>query len=197
MIDHRTPERYESVPQRVVDGVRAAAWGGVVLPRTRISDYLVFPVVEIDTQVWEERVAGGRGPELDRSTLGIWESWTTDMGASPPRPAVSIIGFVSTTHKPADALNAFDSLAGYGAGLWLTSGARGPTAWTLSEFDLAEVCVVREQTGDFDVLVEGRRGPATTARRMASLRHKEELLFEWALTTGYSPANAGSTTPMH
>lgn len=197
MIGHRTPERYESVPRRVTDGVRAAAWDGVVLPRTRVSDYTVFPVVEIDTPVWEERVAGGHGPELDRSTLAIWESWTTDMGASPPRPAVSIVGFVSTSSKPADALNALDSLAGYGAGLWLTSGARGPTAWTLSEFDLAEVCVVREQAGGFDVLVQGRRGPVRTARRMASLRHKEELLFERALTAGYSPADAGSTTPTH
>ncbi|NUS92119.1 MAG: hypothetical protein HOQ36_06840 [Nocardia sp.] len=153
-------------------------------------------MIEIDTQVWEERVAGGHGPEPDRSTLGIWESWTTALGASPPRPAVSIAGFVSTAAKPTDALNALDSLAGYGAGLWLTSGVRGPTTWTLSEFDLAEIYVVREQSDDLDVLVEGRRGPVATARRMASLRHKEELLFGWALATGYSPANAGSTTSM-
>ena len=126
MIGYRTPERYEPVPRRVVEGVRVAGWGGVVLPRTRVSDYRVFPVVEIDSQVWEERIAGGHAPELDRSTLRIWESWTTAMGVSPPRPAVAIVGFVSTAGKPTDALNALDSLSGYGSGLWLTSGGRGP-----------------------------------------------------------------------
>jgi hypothetical protein len=44
-----------------------------------------YPVVEIDEQVWAERVANGHGPELDRSTLLIWESWTPDLGEMPPR----------------------------------------------------------------------------------------------------------------
>ncbi|MEV4238023.1 hypothetical protein AB0J47_22915 [Nocardia sp. NPDC049737] len=196
MASQRISGRPDAVPPRVEEGVRAAAWAGVVLPRTKVSDFTVFPVVEIDVDVWTERVAKGHGPELDRSTLVIWESWTPDLGELPPRPAVSIVGFVSIALKPSDALNALDSLAGYGAGLWLTSGTRGPSAWTLSEFDVAGVGVVHERAGDFSVSVEGRCGPIVTARRMTSTRHKEELLFEWALATGCSPADAVSTTPM-
>ncbi|QIS23817.1 hypothetical protein [Nocardia terpenica] len=185
------------MPARVERGVHAAGWRGVALPRTKVSDFLVFPVVEIDAEVWAERIEKGQGPELDRSTLVIWESWTADLGEMPPSPAVSIVGFISTATRPAEALYALDSLAGYGAGLWITTGVRGPTAWTLSEFDVAGVGVVAERAGGCAVLVEGRRGPIATARRLASTRHKEEQLFGWALATGYSPADAVSTTPMH
>ncbi|WP_280274101.1 hypothetical protein [Nocardia wallacei] len=185
------------MPAGVEHGVEAAGWAGVVLPQTTVSDFTVFPVVEIDAEVWEERVKKGYGPELDRSTLVIWESWTTDLGEMPPRPAVSIVGLVSTATRPADALYALDSLAGYGAGLWIATGVRGPTAWTLSKFDVVGVGVVAERSGGHEVLVEGRSGPIATARRLASTRHKEEQLFGWALATGYSPAGAVSTTPTH
>lgn len=189
-------ERRAVVSARVEAGVRAAGWDGLILPRTRVSDFMVYPVVDVNTAVWVQRVEEGHGPERDRSTLFIWESWTADLGAMPPRPAVSIVGFVSTATTAADGLYALDSLAGYGAGLWITTGARGPSTWTLSEFDIAGVGVVWERCGEYAVRVVGRRGPIETARRMASTRHKEELLFEWALATGYSPVDAGSTTPM-
>ncbi len=187
--------RQAGVPARVVHGVRVSGWPGVALPRTRVSDFAVYPVVKIDEQVWAERIANGHGPELDRSTLLIWESWTPDLGEMPPRSPLSIVGFVSTAEKPADALYALDSLAGYGAGLWITCGGRGPSPWSLSEFDLAGIGVVWDHDGDRDLLVEGRSGPVATAQRMASTRHKEELLFGWALATGYSSAVAVSTTP--
>lgn len=195
MMSVSVANRHAAVPARVVHGVRASGWPGVVLPRTRVSDFAVYPVVEVDEQVWAERVENGHGPEPDRSTLLIWESWTADLGEMPPRPPLSIVGFVSTAEKPADALYALDSLAGYGAGLWITCGARGPSPWSLSEFDLAGVGVVWDHSGSCDLLVEGREGPAAAARRMVSTRHKEELLFGWALATGYSPAVAVSTTP--
>jgi hypothetical protein len=184
-----------AVPARVVHGVRASGWPGVVLPRTRVSEFAVYPVVEIDEQVWAERVENGHGPELDRSTLLIWESWTADLGEMPPRSPLSIVGFVSSAEKPGDALYALESLAGYGAGLWIVCGARGPSPWSLSEFDLAGASVVWDHKGGRDLVVEGRRGQVATARRMASTRHKEELLFGWALATGYSPVVAVSTTP--
>ncbi|MGV9674330.1 hypothetical protein ACWDSJ_03525 [Nocardia sp. NPDC003482] len=195
MTDQRTSGRQCVAPPQIEDAVRAATWCGVVLPRTKVSDFMVFPVVEIIPDAWTERLVNGYGPELDRSTLGIWESWTPDMGDPPPRSPVSIVGFVSTAMKAADALHALDSLAGYGAGLWLTSGSRSPSAWTLSKFDVGGVAVVHEQAGNVDVLVEGRRGPIATARRMVSTRHKEEVLFGSALAIGYSPADAVSTTP--
>ncbi|WP_063125794.1 hypothetical protein [Nocardia fusca] len=48
-------------------GVRQAGWDGVVLPETKVSDYTVYPVVAIDTQVWADRTTAGQRPELDRS----------------------------------------------------------------------------------------------------------------------------------
>lgn len=195
MMSASVTARHATVPASVVRGVQASGWTGVVLPRTRVSDFAVYPVVKVDEQVWAERVEYGHGPELDRSTLLIWESWTSDLGESPPRSPLSIVGFVSTAVKAADALYSLDSLAGYGAGLWITRGARGPSPWSLSEFDLAGVGVVWDHNGSRDLLVEGREGPVATARRMASTRHKEELLFGWALATGHSPAVAVSTTP--
>lgn len=195
MMSVSVANRHAAVPAWVVHGVQASGWPGVVLPRTRVSDFAVYPVVEVDEQVWAERVENGHGPELDRSTLLIWESWTADLGEMPPRSPLSIVGFVSCAEKPGDALYALDSLAGYGAGLWIMCGARGPSSWSLSEFDLAGVGVVWDHNGGRDLLVEGRDGPVATARRMASTRHKEELLFGWALATGYSPAVAVSTTP--
>lgn len=195
MMSVRVAGRHPAVPDWVVNGVRASGWRGVVLPRTRVSGFQAYPVVEIDEQTWAERVQNDHGPELDRSTLLIWESWTPDLGEMPPRSPLSIVGFVSTAEKSADVLHALDSLAGYGAGLWITRGGRGPSPWSLSEFDLAGVGVVWVRNGDGDLLVEGRSGPIATARRLASTRHKEELLFGWALATGHSPVVAVSTTP--
>ncbi|WP_342213954.1 DUF4031 domain-containing protein [Nocardia wallacei] len=167
--------------------VEACGWSGVVLPRTRVSDFMVYPVVTIHRDVWATRVERGHGPELDRSTLALWESWTADLGEMPPRPAVSITGFATAATKPQAALAALDSLAGYGAGLWIAPGRRGPAALTLGEFDLAGIWVVRNHSGRCEVVVEGRTGPIATARRMVSTRHKEEQLFGWAIARRSSP----------
>ncbi|MGO4612683.1 hypothetical protein AB4305_11620 [Nocardia sp. 2YAB30] len=170
-----------AVPEHVHAGLRAAGWPGIVLPETRISDYTVYPVINIDPAVWTERVTKRQGPELDRSTLAIWEAWTADLGKPPLRSAVSIVGFISTATRPASALHALDSLAGYGAGLWIASGLHGPTRWTLTEFDVADIWVVHTHSAQSTVLVQGRHGPISTARRLTSTRHKEELLFQQAL----------------
>ena len=187
--------QHASVPAWVARGTHVGGWRGAVLPRTRVSDFAVYPVIDVDEQAWADRVADGPAPELDRSTLLVWESWTPDLGPMPPRSPLSIVGFVSTAAKPRDALHALDSLAGYGAGLWITCGARGPTSWSLSEFDLAGLGVVWQGESGIDLLLEGRAGPVATARRMASTRFKEESLFAWALATAYSPAAAASRTP--
>ncbi|MFI9538308.1 hypothetical protein ACIG56_34385 [Nocardia fusca] len=171
----------DTVPHHIRAAVRAAGWRGIVLPRTKVSDYTVHPVITIDARVWTDRVTAEHRPELDRSTLTLWESWTDDLGAPPPRPAVSIVGFVSTTTRPAAALETLDELAGYGAGLWIAAGARPPRTLTLAEFDLAGLWVVHTRPTRTSVLVHGRHGPIHTAQRGVALRHKEELLFDQAL----------------
>ncbi|WP_063127608.1 hypothetical protein [Nocardia fusca] len=169
------------VPDHVRDAVRAAGWNGVVLPRTKVSDYTVHPMVTIDAHIWADRVTAGQRPELDRSTLALWEAWTADLGAPPPRPAVSIVGFVSTATRAATALETLDALAGYGAGLWIATGPRRPRTLTLAEFNLAGIWVIHAHLHQAGVLVHGRRGPVHTAQRGVALRHKEELLFARAL----------------
>ncbi|WP_157228941.1 hypothetical protein [Nocardia brevicatena] len=141
--------------------------------------------------MWDERVSKGQGPELDRSTLTLWEAWTEDLGAPPPRSAVAIVGFVSPATTPSAASDALDALAGYGAGLWVATGSRQPTTLTLTAFDLADTWVVHAQPGRTSVLVRGRRGPIGTARRTTAVRHKEELLFARALGSGYAPTPTG------
>jgi hypothetical protein len=178
----------DTAPEHVRDAVRAAGWDGVVLPRTKVSDYTVHPVIAIDPHAWADRVTAGQQPELDRSTLTLWEAWTAELGAPPPRPAVSIVGFVSTARRASTALETLDALAGYGAGLWIATGARRPRTLTLAEFDLAGIWMVHAHPTRTGVLVRGRRGPVDTAqRRGPAIRHKEELLFQRALSTGYAP----------
>jgi hypothetical protein len=178
----------DTVPDHIRAAVREAGWPGVVLPRTKVSDYTVHPVIIIDPRAWADRMTTGQRPELDRSTLALWEAWTGDLGAPPPRPAVSIVGFVSTTTRPAAALETLDALAGYGAGLWIATGARRPRTLTLAEFDLAGIWVVHVHLNQAGVLVHGRRGPVHTAQRGVAVRHKEELLFARALDSAHAPA---------
>ncbi|BDD80320.1 hypothetical protein TPB0596_00830 [Tsukamurella pulmonis] len=165
----------------VTRAVEAAGWSGVVLPRTSVLGVSLFPVVAIDQAVWAERLTNNQPPEHDRSTLAVWESWFHELGDYPPRSPLTIVGFVSTAAQPQYALEALGRASGFGAGMWVTR-AESPRSITLAEFDVADTWVVRER--DSAVLVEGRPGPAATARRMTSTRHKEEQLFAWALNVG-------------
>jgi hypothetical protein len=188
-------KRHPGVPTAVSTAVQAAGWPGVALPRTRICDYLVYPVVDIDPDGWEQRLAEGHGPELSRSTLKIWEGWTPDLGPMPPRTVLSIVGLVSDS-RPRAALDTLCALSGAGGGLMVSTGQRGPTPVTLMECDLEDIGVVWvPPTGDPRVLVEGRFGPVATARRIVLTRYYEEVLFQWALTTGYRPAERAWTIP--
>ncbi|MBF9318028.1 hypothetical protein [Mycobacteroides chelonae] len=181
-------QQHQDVPTAISTAVQAAGWPGVVLPRMRLGGYLVYPVVDIDSDIWDERLRNGHGPELDCSTLKIWEGWTPDLGPMPPQTPLAIVGLVSDG-RPQAALNALCFLSGVGGGLIVSTGQRGPTPVTLMECDVAEVGVVWvPPNDDARVLVQGRFGPVATARRIVLTRYDEELFFQWALTTGCSPA---------
>lgn len=82
-------------------------------------------------------------------------------------------------HRTDQPRRPLDALAGYGAGLWIATGARRPRTLTLAEFDLAGLWVVHTHPTRPSMLVRGRRGPIDTAPlRSPAIRHKEELLFE-------------------
>lgn len=178
------PTPLPTVPEAIMAGVRAAGWPGTVLPKKSIGGYRVYPVVQIDQQAWKERLASGHGPELSRSTLAIWEGWAPDLGPMPPRPALSIVGMVSDA-PPKTALAALWTLSGTGSGLLVCTGRRGPTTQTLMECDLQEISVAWVPTaGEPRLMLQGRKGPVATARRIVLTRYDEEELFQWALTTG-------------
>ncbi|MEU7769590.1 hypothetical protein AB0B25_31610 [Nocardia sp. NPDC049190] len=69
-----------AIPEHVHAAILAAGWSGIVLPETKVSDCVVYPVIDVDPAVWAERLAKQQGPELDWSTLAIWEAWTDDLG---------------------------------------------------------------------------------------------------------------------
>lgn len=176
-----------AVPEAIAAAVEVAGWPGVALPRTRICGRLVYPVVDIDPDVWDERLQAGHLPELSRSTLKIWEGWTTDLGPMPPRTVLSIVGLVSDG-RPQAALDTLCALGGAGGGLLVSTGLRGPTPVTLMECDFEDIGAVWvPPQGEPRVLVRGRFGPVATARRIVLTRYYEEVLFQWALNTGYRP----------
>ncbi|WP_207549173.1 DUF1643 domain-containing protein [Mycobacteroides chelonae] len=177
------PPRFDPVPEAVIEGVKAAGWPGIVLPQMRMGGYLVYPVVDINRQAWDERLAAGHGPELERSTLKIWEGWAPDLGPMPPPTVLSITGLVSTA-RPQAALNALTFLGGAGGGLIVATGSRGPSRTTLMECDIEDIGMAWVPAGgEPRLLVKGRDGPVATARRITLTRHAEEELFQWALTT--------------
>jgi hypothetical protein len=167
---------------RVATAVAAAGWRGVVLPPTKVSEQLVYPVI-VMLPAAAERLLAGDGPELQRSTLAIWESWPSAGGVQPPSPPVEIIGFVSVAPwRP--ALVSLGRLAGYGAGMVLRQAS--PTALNLLEADFTGTWVSSvSAAGAAKILVLGRPGAVETARRTVGQRHHEELLFEHALTAGW------------
>ncbi len=169
-------------------GAAAAAaavnWPGNCLLAVRVNSFLVSPVVVIGREVARQRVSAGHGPETDPSTLAVWEGWAADIGPMPPPSAVTITGFVSAD-APRRALYALNVLAGYGGGLILTAGVRRPSRWTMRECDLAGVSLVWCRRGvGAELLVQGRCGPVSSARRTVATRQKEELIFAHALRSG-------------
>lgn len=125
----------------IAASVAAAGWTGIALPQQNISGHRVHPDVTPDVQVWQRRVAAGQGPELDPSTLAIWESWTPDLGPMPPATPLSIVGVVSAA-RPGRARAAVSWLAGLGAGLVVVTSTRPPPQQTIWECDYENVHLV-------------------------------------------------------
>lgn len=163
------------------------AWPGLLLGPTRLSGRLVQPVVEI-LPAGLDRVSAGVGPELDRSTLAMWESWTDVMGASPPGRPLEIVGFVAAgTWQCAVTTSAW--LAGYGASLIVCRSI--PTSMRLSEADYRGITVtVVDEHLSARVVVHGRPGPAPSAARTVAVRYREEYLFAEALSQGRLPTRS-------
>ncbi|MDQ2881445.1 MAG: hypothetical protein M3Y48_09470 [Actinomycetota bacterium] len=165
----------------VAAAVSVVAWRGLLLGPTRLSGRLVQPVVEI-LPAGLDRVAAGVGPELDRSTLAMWESWTAGMGAWSPGRPLRIVGFVATGALQR-AVTTSAWLAGYGASLIVCRSV--PTSVRLSEADYRGITVaVVDEHLSAQVVVRGRSGPAPSAERTVAVRYREEYLFAEALSQG-------------
>lgn len=168
----------------VAAAMGVVAWRGLLLGPTRLSGRLVHPVVEI-LPAGLDRMSAGVGPELDRSTLAMWESWTDGMGASPPGRPLEIVGFVAAgTWRCAVTTSAW--LAGYGASLIVCRSV--PTSVQLSEADYRGITVaVVDEHLSTRVVVRGRPTPAPSAARTVAVRYREEYLFAEALSQGRLP----------
>ncbi|OHU47346.1 hypothetical protein BKG82_27225 [Mycobacteroides chelonae] len=176
-----------TVPDVIAAAVTAAGWPGTVLPRKRIGGCQLYPVVQIDRQVWCERIGHAQGPEYDMSALSIWESWTVDSDPMPPASAVSIVGFVSDA-RPTVAVRAVAATSGLGAGLVVDTGASAPTKITMMDCDANDVGLVwAPPQHDPQHLVVGRSGPVAAARRLVLTRYFEELFFGWAVMASGAP----------
>lgn len=161
--------------------VAAVGWAGLVLDPMRLSGRLVVPVVEILRAGWD-RVLAGLGPELDRSTLAMWESARAGIGASPPGRPVRIVGFVAEgSWRCAVATAAW--LAGYGPSLIVRRSV--PSSVHLSEADYLGISViVVGKDLSAAVVVRGRSGPVPSAGRTVAVRQREEFLFAATISQG-------------
>lgn len=188
-LDVLVPSRVEQVPVRVTKAVAASGWAGTVLPQTRMSDHLVYPVVQV-LPAAHERIRLGQYPQLHYPTVALWERWPTWLDGAPPSPAVEIVGFV--TEAPwRRALNALDRLSCFGACMMLRHSK--PTALRRSEADLYGfgVVTVASDEADATVIVRGRSGPVPTASRTDEVRYREEVLFRRLLEQGIDAAPSG------
>lgn len=159
---------------RALVAVAAAGWSGMVLDPVRLSGRPVRPVVEV-LPAGRDRVLAGLGPELDRSTLAMWESWLGDVGVAPPGAPVRIVGFVLIGGWRRAVVTAA-WLAGYGPSLLVRRSM--PTAVHLSEADYLGITVtVVGEDLSAEVAVRGRSGPVASAERTVAVRHREEILF--------------------
>ncbi|MFV8142275.1 hypothetical protein ACNQR7_32430 [Mycolicibacterium senegalense] len=176
--------RFDPVPDRVAAAAAAAGWPGIVLPRLNIADLRVYPVIVPNVEVWRQRVITRQRPELDLSTLALWESWTPDLGPMPPESALTIVGFAAT--GPAQrAAAAVAYLGSLGAGLVVATTKRRPAEQSMWECDCKDVFLAWAPPGGAaaSLLVRGRTGPVATARRSPFTRGQEEKMFAWALHT--------------
>lgn len=179
------------VPVDVLDAVAAIGWDGVVVPRMRIFDFLLYPVVQLLPQAWEQRERSGVPPQLHQFTLFLWESWQHDMGEAPPPSPVRLVGLVATG-KLRSALNALTAMSGYAPGLAVLGGSHGPRSLAAAEADLHDMSLAWvHPEGGAEVLWRGRQEPAaTSAGRTTSVRHKEELIYAQMLSSGWCAAAA-------
>lgn len=186
-IDEKAP--VAPVPAHIVAAVHAAQWPGILLPKLSIGGNLVYPVIAPNRHVWHQRVAARQRPELDPSTIVLWESWTEDLGPMPPATALSIVGFVSDARAHL-ARRAVNALRGLGAGMVVHTGVRGPTAESRWECDYQGLFLAWAPAKPPAALcVHGHLGPVAGARRIALTRVYEEKLFSWALHSRYGPAS--------
>jgi hypothetical protein len=169
----------EEVLGQVTEAIRMLGWAGVVLPETRFSECMLYPVIEWLPEIHHERLAAEEGPQLDRFTLSMWEAWS-EVGTPAPRCPVAIVGVVST-RGPRAALASVTRMSGYGSGAVLLDSMRPVDPSFVAE--AAEWNVDVAQMGDPpQILRWGRMGPVASARRTTATRHREEVLYEWALS---------------
>jgi hypothetical protein len=165
----------------VADAAVERVWPGIVLGSMRVAGRLVRPVVQV-LPAAAERMGVGAGPELDRSTLAMWESWPAGMGELPPPRPVRIVGFVVEGRWRA-AVSTATQLCGYGASVLVRRSV--PARVRLAEADYHGITVIVAGTGSApSVVVAGRTGPVPGAERTVAVRHLEEKLFAQLLSGG-------------
>jgi hypothetical protein len=165
--------------ERVERAVEVVLAGGSVLPRTELSGFHGYPIVEWSIGV-ADRLQHGFGPMLDRPTLSLWESWPPGVDSAPPVSPLTIVGFASTASWQY-AYRAARELRGFGATLVVTDTKPGPIR--LADADISGVYVVTTNSDGAHVLVHGRPSGGT-APRMVATRYWEERLLAHALATG-------------
>lgn len=165
--------------ERMRRAVAAAGWPGLILPATRLTSSVVYPVVAL-LPAAAQRLASGWGPVLDGETLELWESWPATLGNLPPAPPVRVVGFASDV-PGSRGLGRVVALRGFGAGMVVR---RRATTWQAWEADVASTWLVQDAEAKSKVVVAGRHGPVHTARRVVATRLIEERLFDHAIRCG-------------
>lgn len=161
----------------------AARWRGELLPLAEVLGVLVYPVVEYTGAA--TRLEQRSEPERCLMTLELWETLATsaERAAAPPAP-LRIVGFVASNGSWRQALRQVEAVAGLGAGLIARPGRA--TRMQALEADATDMWVV-DGTADCNagrLVVRGRQGPVSTARRVPATRLMEEGLFEHAVESG-------------
>jgi hypothetical protein len=165
----------------VVDAAVGGMWPGIVLEPMRLAGRLVRPVVQA-LPAATDRIRVGVGPELDRSTLALWECWPADMGELPPPRPVRIVGFVAEGRWRV-AVSTAAQLCGYGASVLVRRSVPARVRLAEADYHGITVIVVGSENPP-SVAVAGRTGPVPGAERTVAVRHLEEKLFAQLLSQG-------------